>query len=95
MSSKNTDQASATIDRIKKEDLPDMSWPSVLKKPPQYEIPTKRPKRKSSNPLLRNRNKPNFARRPTNIPNMKNSVYLKGNPVTQITLPHTLPNIFR
>ena len=72
-----------------------MSWPSVLKKPPQYEIPTKRPKRKSSNSSLRNRNKPGFARRPPNIPDMKNSVYLKGNPVTQITLPNTLPNIFR
>jgi hypothetical protein len=73
-----------------------MEWPSVLKKPPMYNIPAKKPKRKKSTGTFPNNNRNSLRRsvkRPPIIPNMANSAYLKGNPVTSVTLPFTLPNI--
>jgi hypothetical protein len=58
-------------------------------------MPTKKGKRRNSNNSLPNRSRRGSIKRPPFIPKMKNSVYLKGNPVTSVTLPHTLPNITR
>ena len=69
-------------------------WPPILKKPPMYTIPAKKPKNKIFQTPLRNSNRFNIKKNITRAPNISNSTYLKGNPVTSVVLPYTLPNIY-
>ena len=69
-------------------------WPSILKKPPTYTIPAKKPKNKTFQTPLRNSNRFNTKRSIKRAPNLSNSTYLKANPVTSVVLPYTLPNIY-
>ena len=60
-----------------------------------YNIPAKNPKSKNHQTPFRSNNGLNIKRSSIRRPpiTLKDSAYLKGNPVTSVTLPYTLPAI--